>query len=272
MSSTFFVNPKIKHAILVEPTRIVGRTLRSERVNIEPERPLQRLLGGYVVYFSDALPFALDRGKGWERGRKLVLMRPYEQHWLLRCQGLRTILIEPESVCSSFMEDQRWSEGTEQNRRWAKRIERGFDAWATLGIVPDKSVDESIFGENLPARQLNARIASVITEINACPSGSQSSVTMLARHIGLSTSRLSHLFREQLGIPIRSFRAWKRVRNSIALTVSEPLLLNAALNAGYADEPHYSRSMRKYFGQHAHLMKRHWSHAMTFRTTDTHCV
>lgn len=133
-------------------------------------------------------------------------------------------------------------------------------------------MDELVFGANLPKRQLDSRIADVIEAISAWPSGPQSHVVMLARQVSLSTSRLSHLFRDQLGIPIRSFRAWKLVRNSMALAASEPVLLNAALDAGYADEPHYSRSMRKYFGQHAHLMQRHWRHAMTFRASGVHDV
>jgi AraC-like DNA-binding protein len=268
VSSSIFVNPRIKHAILVEPKRIVGRTLRSEFVNIEPERPISRLLGGYIAYFSVDLPFAVDRGAGWEQGRDLVLIRPYEKHRLVRCEGLRSVLIEPESVCPSVMEDRRWIAGTKQNRQWIDRIAHGFDEWERLGTVPDRSVDELVFGQNLPPRRLDPRIAEVADVIADYPSGP--SVIALAARVGLSPSRLSHLFREQLGIPVRSFRAWKRIRNSMVLTANEPVLLNAALDAGYADEPHYSRSMRKYFGQHAHIMQRHWRHAMAFRAIEAH--
>jgi AraC-like DNA-binding protein len=269
MSAEVFVNPQMKHAILVEPKRIVGRTLRSAFVNIEAERPISRLLGGYVVYFSSDLPFAIDRGRGWEREHKLVLVFPYQPHRLLRCEGLRSVLIEPESVCPNFMADDRWIEGTPTNRAWTERIEQGFKEWARLGTVPERTVDELIFGCNLPARALDPRVSYVVEAIAGCPSGPEAQAVTLARQTGLSTSRLSHLFREQLNIPIRSFRAWKRVRNSMALTANEPVLINAALDAGYADEPHYSRSMRKYFGQHAHLMQRHWRHAMTFRAPAT---
>ncbi len=268
MAADIFVNPKIRHAILVEPTRIVGRTLQSALINIEAERPISRLLGGYVIYFSVDLPFAVDRGAGWECDHKLVVIRPYQSHRLVRCEGLRTILIEPESVCPQAMEDAHWCTGTDVHRAWVKRIEAAFNEWETLGMVPDRSIDQMIFGENLPSRPLDPRIARVIEQISHCPSDPESHVLALAGRAGFSASRLSHLFRSQLDIPIRSFRAWKRARNSIVLTVNEPVLLNAALDAGYADEPHYSRSMRKYFGQHAHVMQRHWRHAMTFRAPE----
>lgn len=272
MASTISGNRQSKPAILVEPTRIVGHMLRSSVVNIEPERPISRLLGGYVVYFSVDLPFAVDRGNGWEQGSSLVLVRPYEQHRLLRCEGLRTILIEPESVCPLGMEDERWMAGTDANRAWIDRIAAGFGAWQKMATMPERTVDELVFGENLRPRQLDSRIASVVDAICACSSGRTSQVLTLARQAGLSTSRLSHLFREQLGIPVRSFRAWKRVRNSMVLAASETILINAALDAGYADEPHYSRSMRKYFGQHAHVMQRHWRSVMTFRAPGAHCA
>lgn len=265
MASSVYVNPAITHSILVEPRRIVGRTLQTGSVGIETERPIERILGGYAVYFSADLPFAVDRGSGWERDRALVVVRPYQRHRLLRCHGLRTILIEPETVCPAFMEEPHWQQGTKANGLWMERIRTGFDEWERLGTIPDRSIDEIVFGQDLPPRQLDPRIAKVAEAIAASPSSS-ASVSLLARRAGLSESRLSHLFRAQLGIPIRSFRAWKRLRNAMALTASEPILLNAALDAGYSDEPHFSRSMRKYFGQHAHLMQRHWRSAMTFRS------
>jgi AraC-like DNA-binding protein len=247
--ATIWVNPLIKHAILVEPTRIVGRTLQSDGVAIEVAQPISRLLGGYVAYFSMDLPFAVDRGRGWEQGHALVLLQPYQQHRLRRCHGLRTILIEPESVCPTIMDDDRWRTGTAANARWIASMQRGFDEWERLGIIPDRSVDQLVFGRDLPSRKLDQRIAAIVDILAKHPSRRESSVTALAQRAGISPSRLSHLFREEIGIPIRSFRAWKRIRNSMALAASEPVLLNAALDAGYADEPHFSRSMRTLWPQ-----------------------
>lgn len=262
--STMFVNPRIKHTILFEPKRIVGR-LRSDRVAIDPAQPVSRLLGGYIAYFSADLPFAVDRGKGWEWGHPLILVRPYEKHQLLRCHGLRSILIEPESVCPAAMESECWTPGTAAYQHWVARIEHGFHEWEHLASIPNRSIDELVFGHDLPSRKLDGRIAAAIDTLAALPSSHRASVTALAQGAGLSQSRLSHLFRDEIGVSVRSFRAWKRIRKSIALTANEPILLHAALDAGYADEPHYSRSMRKYFGQHAHLIQRHWRDAMTFR-------
>jgi AraC-like DNA-binding protein len=259
------IKPPTDLTILVEPTRIVGRTHVRDDIDIEPDRPLDRILGGYALYYSPERDFALDRGGGWENDHRLVVVNPYHRHRLLRCEGLLTILIEPESVSPEMMRDERWTRGNNANQRWLARIERGFADWTQLGTIPACSIDEMVFGETLMTRNLDPRIAAVVDRIASCPFGHRSSVTALAALTDLSNSRLSHLFREQFGIPIRSFRAWKRARRAIALTVSEPVLLRAALDAGYADEAHFSRSMRKYFGQRANVMSRHWRRTMKFR-------
>lgn len=248
--------------IVVEPTRIVGRLIRAGGGSIDVDRPLSRTLGGYAIYFSRGNTFSIERDSVWDHGRRLSVVNPFESHSLRRCEGLRTILIEPESVCSAFMAEGRWIEGNAANAAWMERIDFGFAEWERRGRVPDRPVDETFFGGPLPELRLDPRIKIVVRYLARNPSWT---VTELAAMTGLSPSRLTHLFRDQLAIPIRSFRAWKRARNSIALTISEPILMRAALDAGYSDEAHFSRSMRKYFGQHANLMRRHWREAMVLR-------
>lgn len=257
--------PNSEYSILMEPTRIVGRIPANGPVDIDADQPVERLLGGYVVYYSGGLPFSLDMGRGWQSSDQLLVVEPYRKHRLRRCPGLRTTLIEPESVNPGIMADERWVAGTASYPAWVERIDRGFTSWLRTGTLPGFSVDEMIFGENLPARELDPRIEMIISQITGRPGGPQLRVEELAESVNLSPSRLSHLFREQLGISMRSFRAWKRVRQAIGLTVSEPVLVRAAVNAGYADEAHFSRSMRKYFGQQANQMRRHWRSSMIFR-------
>ena len=247
---------------MVEPTRIVGRLVNAGGGRIDMDQPLSRTLGGYAIYISRGHPFSIERNGVWDLSHRLAVVQPFESHCLRRCEGLRTILIEPESVCSAFMMDGRWIDGAAANTGWMERIDCGFAEWERLGKAPDRPVNETFFGGPLPEPRLDPRIGLVASRLARDPGWT---VTELAALTGLSPSRLTHLFSEQLGIPIRSFRAWKRARNSIALTISEPILLRAALDAGYSDEAHFSRSMRKYFGQHAHLMRRHWRQAMVLR-------
>jgi AraC-like DNA-binding protein len=259
--------PEGERTSLLDPTRMAWRMRNSDLVNLAPTEPVEFVLGGYAVYYSRHRRYALDRGCGWETGQKLLLVQPYCKHRLVRRHDLRTILIEPESVCARFMDDDRWVEGTQANRSWLARIERGFEQWETETMVPARSIDHIVFGETLLSRELDRRIAAVVRRIVESPCDPDSNVVVLAREVGLSSSRLSHLFREQLGVSIRSFRAWKRARNSIFVAAKEPVMLRAALDAGYADEAHYCRSIKKYFGVQANAMRHHWRRSMAFRDT-----
>ncbi|MCR9145534.1 MAG: AraC family transcriptional regulator [bacterium] len=74
------------------------------------------------------------------------------------------------------------------------------------------------------------------------------SLSMIANHIGLSEGRTTHLFKEQVGIPIRRFVMWVRVRRAIAEVARTGSLTEAAHAAGFADQAHFTRTFREMFG------------------------
>jgi len=70
----------------------------------------------------------------------------------------------------------------------------------------------------------------------------------LARTVGLSEGRLLHLFSEEVGVPLRRYILWLRLRQVVygwALTRS---LTEAAHAAGFADSAHLSRTFRSMYG------------------------
>jgi AraC-like DNA-binding protein len=74
-------------------------------------------------------------------------------------------------------------------------------------------------------------------------------LAMLAQSAALSPSRLLHLFREQMGIPLRPYLRWRRLWHSIALIVQGQRLIEAAHDAGFADQAHLSRTARHSLGR-----------------------
>ena len=74
------------------------------------------------------------------------------------------------------------------------------------------------------------------------------SMNELAESINLSPTRLVHLFKEEVGVPIRRFRQWHRMRVVAALIADGDTLTDAALGAGFADSSHFSRAFRNMFG------------------------
>lgn len=73
-------------------------------------------------------------------------------------------------------------------------------------------------------------------------------ITELAESVGMSESRLMHLFKLDAGIPMRRFRLWERMRLLTEHVAAGDSLTMAALAAGFADSSHLSHGFRGMFG------------------------
>jgi AraC-like DNA-binding protein len=74
------------------------------------------------------------------------------------------------------------------------------------------------------------------------------SLEQLAAEVYLSPSRLMHLFREQIGLPIRRYSLWQHMLNALLEMARGRSLTEAAHDAGFADSAHMTRTFRMMFG------------------------
>lgn len=74
------------------------------------------------------------------------------------------------------------------------------------------------------------------------------SMADVAREIGLSIDRMSHLFVEQTGLPFRTYLLWLRMRKAVEAYAHGASLTTAAHEAGFSDSAHFSRTFRRMFG------------------------
>ena len=73
----------------------------------------------------------------------------------------------------------------------------------------------------------------------------------LAASVGLSYCRMSHLFTERVGLPLRSYLLWQKVDRAARLLLAasdRDRIGDVALQAGFTDHAHLSRSFRSVFG------------------------
>ncbi|MGW4366502.1 helix-turn-helix domain-containing protein [Nocardia takedensis] len=70
----------------------------------------------------------------------------------------------------------------------------------------------------------------------------------VARRVGLSPTRLSHLFAAQVGLPLRPYILWLRLRLAVIRVRSGDDLAAAADAAGFDDSAHLTRTCRRTFG------------------------
>lgn len=73
-------------------------------------------------------------------------------------------------------------------------------------------------------------------------------VDQLAAEVGLSVSRLTHVFSDEIGTPIRSYVRWLRLVNATEQLANGASITQAAHEAGFADGPHFTRTFRAMFG------------------------
>jgi AraC-like DNA-binding protein len=69
-----------------------------------------------------------------------------------------------------------------------------------------------------------------------------------ARCVGLSPSRASHLFVEETGLPFRTYVLWLRLVRAVDVRTAGRTLTEAALEAGFSDSAHLSRTFKRMFG------------------------
>ena len=67
----------------------------------------------------------------------------------------------------------------------------------------------------------------------------------------LSESRFGHLFVEETGLPFRRWILWRRLMRSVERMATGETLTSAALQAGFSDSAHFSRTFLRMFGVQA---------------------
>lgn len=93
---------------------------------------------------------------------------------------------------------------------------------------------------------LDPRVARVLQSIREC--AEPQSLERLSAMACLSPDRLSHLFAQQVGLSIKRYALWAKVRRSVEQFSGGRRLTDAALASGFADAAHMSRTFQSYFG------------------------
>ncbi len=91
----------------------------------------------------------------------------------------------------------------------------------------------------------------VITVLNYLKAHFQENITtqILTEIACLSESRLLHLFKNQVGLPIRNYILWLKIKAAIALIIRQQYnLTQIAYEAGFADSAHMTRTFNKVLG------------------------
>jgi len=228
--------------------------------------PSVRRLGAWTLYFSDSAPLRLALGDHagsaprWHHGH-LAVVPPYQPHRVASDEReLPDVLIEPETLdlmalpapLSAVL---RGPAGVRDaaDPQAARLLQQLCAAHDRLAAEPqllpaqDAAFDHLVFGAPLPAPRRDPRIVQALRVLDQAGAASVSGEA-LAAEVGLSFSRFLHLFKAEIGVPLRTFRSWKRARSWLGYVTQDVNLTDIAYRTGYPDSAHFSRSVRQVFG------------------------
>lgn len=94
---------------------------------------------------------------------------------------------------------------------------------------------------------VDPRVAQVLALIRNEPDRNYSQKE-LGEALGLSPSRVLHLFSQQIGVPYRRYRMWTRLWLAAERLHASDNMTIAAMDSGFADATHFSHAFRDTFG------------------------
>jgi AraC-like DNA-binding protein len=144
------------------------------------------------------------------------------------------------------------------SRELSRSAEPRCEAWAR------ELLDVSIPRQPTP-EQARALIASMLTAVaRREPPGprhpatsrmcaylereSDRDLASLSQRAGLSPRQMRHAFARDVGLPMRAYVRWKRLRRAVAAVEQGASLSDAAAGAGFADSAHLTRVFKEQFG------------------------
>jgi AraC-like DNA-binding protein len=200
------------------------------------------------------LEFSPD-GSAWSR-HSALLIRSDAPH-AVRCPGERVAMlyVQKESADDAMRID-RFPPGEPQE---TLELDIGPELLTALKHLTREGGDERVaaeicdrwIGRSLPrpsrTRAMDDRVARVLRHIEASR-GEVLRLAGLAKIAHLSPTRLSHLFREQTGIAMRSYILWRRLRLAVENASRGATLMEAGIAAGFTDSAHFTRTFKRTFG------------------------
>jgi AraC-like DNA-binding protein len=164
---------------------------------------------------------------------RVVVVAPGVRHRLITSEGLRVIYPRPLGRLA-----RRWNLNS-----WSEPVAAAPAAWTPL--LTGERLDEALDAETAlsEAQPIDPRLRTVLDALDG-----DIDLVRLARRVGLSTARLRALAQAELGAPLAHWRLWLRLETAMLRLRDGESLAAAAVEAGFADQPHLNRAMRRFFG------------------------
>jgi len=163
--------------------------------------------------------------------------------------GMETLFVWSESLTVSHALDTRRGLHplrSAQTTRLATALGGNLDG--VIGPQLDGIILE-VLGLPYTPPALESRVQAALLALQSDSLSDQTEpLNQLAAQVGLSPSRLRHLFRQGTGVSLGNYLRWQRLLSALRQSAEGLSLTEAAHAAGFADSAHLSRFFRASFG------------------------
>lgn len=184
------------------------------------------------VVMGRRAPLAVIADDGRRIEGDAVLIRPGIDHRIVCAGGLTAM----------YLDGLRWT-GRDP---LAERLDGRLAALARDGMDLDGDAQQEL-RERLEGRERDPRLASLLAMLEAEPMN-RLSQTDLAARLGLERTQALRYFKATTGSTFRRYKRWVGLQNAARLIVAGELVRTAALDSGFADTAHLTRTFRQSFG------------------------
>ncbi len=187
---------------------------------------------------------------------RFTIIPPDVPHRIDDCGSPQAIIyLEPESRTGKLLKERFFVNGriealdvelVDPFLEMLRRIGKEDRSCGYAGRLVD-DILQSLMGDCSTREIMDQRIKSVIEICKQTPE-KKIPLKVLANSIHLSEGRLRHLFKQQVGIPIRRYLLWLRLSDALMELSKGGTFTDAAHHAGFSDSAHLSRTYRRMYG------------------------
>lgn len=200
-------------------------------------------------------PFLKRNPKGeWIPCRSLLVAPNVSHECDAADQMIFSLNIDPETVLGEYLMRSRLSEV--DHVQFTDRELAYFDYKKIRELIDEERCDELYqyclyFFSSGPIRELRTDKDERVERVKVYIKDNlhrRITSEMLCQLVFLSESRLLHLFKEEMGLPIRNYILWVRLTKALELILAGENLTYAAHEAGFFDSAHMSKTFVKQLG------------------------
>ncbi|TGK28215.1 AraC family transcriptional regulator [Leptospira gomenensis] len=160
------------------------------------------------------------------------------------------LFADPGSPIGTLLSNEAGRKGLSSDPVWTSKLIRSCEQVLYTTTYPNSFDGHFLLGEKKVSETnsgYDERLIRVLRWIVQNPDETIN-IQKLAYKAGMSPSWLQHEFRNTIGIPIRAFRKWFRVKRAALALNGGSSFVDAALGAGFYDQSHFTNVFREIFG------------------------